>query len=73
MEFTKALEIIAQTMQAGAATHLENNWTECPASHHIHRAHKHLQAWFEGDQTEDHVSHACCRLLMALTLREKQQ
>jgi hypothetical protein len=68
--FTKALEVIAAVMSNGERTHPTGDWSRCSAQHHIHRAHKHLQAWFEGDQTEDHVSHAATRLLMALTLRE---
>jgi hypothetical protein len=29
-----------------------------------------LRLWRDGDQLQDHVSHAATRLLMALTLRE---
>ena len=38
--------------------------------HHVGRAEEHLRLWRDGDQLQDHVSHAATRLLMALTLRE---
>jgi Domain of unknown function (DUF5664) len=70
--FTKALEVVDAVMREGARIHPENDWTECTAEHHIRRAQAHLQLWSEGDQREDHVSHAATRLLMALTLREPE-
>jgi hypothetical protein len=45
---------------------------ERPAEYHIGRAIEHLRLWQDGDQLQDHISHAVTRLLMALTLREIQ-
>jgi len=36
----------------------------------IGRAEEHLLLWRDGDQRQDHLSHAATRLLMALTRRE---
>ena len=68
--FTKALEVIAEVMREGAATHPDNDWVGRGPHFHLGRAEEHLRLWHDGDQLEDHVSHAATRLLMALTLRE---
>ena len=68
--FTKALEIVAQVMREGAATHPDNDWVGRSPDYHLGRAQEHLRLWRDGDQLEDHMSHAATRLLMALTLRE---
>jgi hypothetical protein len=68
--FTKALEIVARVMRDGAATHPDNDWVRRSPEYHLGRAEEHLRLWRDGDQLQDHVSHAATRLLMALTLRE---
>ena len=68
--FTKALEAIAGVMREDAATHPDNDWVGRSPEYHLGRAEEHLRLWHDGDQLEDHVSHAATRLLMALTLRE---
>ena len=68
--FTKALEVVAGVMREGAATHPDNDWVGRTPEYHLGRAEEHLRLWHDGDQLEDHVSHAATRLLMALTLRE---
>ena len=68
--FTEALEIVAEVMRHGAARHPTNDWLSRTPEYHISRAIEHLSLWQEGDQSQDRVSHACTRLLMALTLRE---
>jgi len=68
--FTKALEVVAQVMRDGAATHPDNDWVRRSPEYHLSRAEEHLRLWRDGDQLQDHVSHAVTRLLMALTLRE---
>jgi Domain of unknown function (DUF5664) len=68
--FAEAMEIVAEVMKHGAASHPDNDWLKRPPEYHIQRAQEHLQLWREGDQLQDHISHAATRLLMALTLRE---
>jgi hypothetical protein len=68
--FAEALEIVAEVMRHGAASHPDNDWLRRTPEYHISRAIEHLRLWQEGGQSQDYVSHACCRLLMALTLRE---
>ena len=68
--FTKALEVVVRVMREGAATHPDNDWVGRSPDYHLGRAEEHLRLWRDGDQLEDHMSHAATRLLMALTLRE---
>jgi Domain of unknown function (DUF5664) len=68
--FAKALEAVAEVMRDGAATHPDNDWVRREADYHVGRAEEHLRLLREGDQLQDHLSHAVTRLLMALTLRE---
>jgi hypothetical protein len=57
-------------MREGAATHPDNDWVGRSPEYHLGHAEEHLRLWHDGDQLQDHVSHAATRLLMALTLRE---
>jgi hypothetical protein len=68
--FTKALEVVARVMRDGAAMHPDNDWVRRSPKYHLGRAEEYLHLWRDGDQLEDHLSHAATRLLMALTLRE---
>jgi hypothetical protein len=65
--FREALAISADVMKHGAASHPDNDWLRRSSEYHIGRAEEHLRLWREGDQQQDHVSHAATRLLMALT------
>jgi hypothetical protein len=68
--FSEALEIIAEVMKHGAASHPDNDWVRRIPDYHVARAEEHLKLLRDGDQMRDRVSHAATRLLMALTLRE---
>jgi hypothetical protein len=70
-EFTKAMQIVCQVMRDGDRTHSEGQWKAFPAEYHIARAERHLEQLRQGSQPgEDHLVHAACRLLLAITLRE---
>jgi hypothetical protein len=68
-QFAPAMEEIASLMIAGSRTHREGEWREHAPQFHIGRAMEHLRLWNEGDQRQDHILHAACRLLMAVTQR----
>ena len=68
--FTRAFESVSRVMREGAAKHPENDWVRRTPDYHLARAEEHLRLLHEGDQRQDHLSHAATRLLMALTLRE---
>jgi hypothetical protein len=69
-QFEQALAVIAEVMRDGVASHPDNDWLVRPFEYHVNRAQEHLRLLAEGDQQQDHLSHAATRLLMALTLRE---
>jgi hypothetical protein len=68
--FTRAFESVSRVMREGATKHPDNDWVRRTPDYHLARAEEHLRLLHEGDQRQDHLSHAATRLLMALTLRE---
>jgi hypothetical protein len=69
-EFKQAFETVVEVMQMGERNHDPDQWKSYPPDFHIARAAAHWQQWLSGDQSEDHLSHACTRLMIALTLRD---
>lgn len=62
----KALIQVAAVMTVGRLKHPDDDGFRQPAAFHAERANKHLESLERGDRSEDHLSHAACRLLMAL-------
>lgn len=48
------------------------NWHLIPIEEHIGRAQAHLLAYMAGDTSDDHLTHALCRLLFACELEAIQ-
>lgn len=46
----------------------DDNYKQIPLDEHLGRALTHIWAYLAGDKSNDHLSHAACRLLMALEL-----
>lgn len=51
----------------------DDNYKDIPCDEHLGRALTHIYAYLSGDRSNDHLSHASCRLLMALELFLEQQ
>jgi len=43
----------------------DENWRKIPAREHINHAIIHFMAYLAGDRTDEHLSHAMCRAMMA--------
>lgn len=46
----------------------DDNYKKIPLEDHLGRALTHIWAYLSGDRSNDHLSHAACRTLMALEL-----
>ena len=66
----KAMIKLAQTFQHGEDRYAPNNWRLIPRRSHINHALIHLFAYIAGDDQDDHLGHALCRLSMAEEMPE---
>jgi hypothetical protein len=57
---------VAAILHAGAKKYGENNWHAIGVNEHVNHALTHLYAFLAGDDLDDHLGHACCRMQMAL-------
>jgi len=53
---------VARVMREGAVKHPDNDWLRRPHDYHLSRAEEHLRLLREGDQRQEHLSHAATRL-----------
>ena len=73
-----ALRVLASVFGEGARKYARNNWRLIPLDSHLNHAMNHIAAYLESQETgighraeeEDHLSHAFCRLAMAVAIRE---
>lgn len=61
---------IAKVLKQGADKYEANNWRLIPAESHLSHAIAHLLAYATGDEQDDHIPHAMCRLMMAYVTNE---
>ena len=68
----RALLSVAHVRQVGhdELGYEDENYKQIPKEEHIGRALTHIFAFLAGDETNDHLSHAACRILFALEQNE---
>lgn len=62
----KALIAVGKVVLHGLERYAPNNWRKIPRSSHINHAVGHILAEIAGDNQDNHLEHAACRLLMAI-------
>lgn len=62
----KALFEMAKVLDHGARKYGADNWRLIEIKDHLNHALMHIYAWLAGDRTDDHLSHALCRITFAL-------
>ena len=62
-----AIRRAAQAMHLGIAKHGKDNWKK-GVDHGtlLNHLYEHLSQWQADDQSEDHLAHAMCRLMMLM-------
>jgi hypothetical protein len=67
------LRRVAEAMAEGASKYPPGNWLKgIPSSVHLNHAAVHLNRYFDGDRSEDHLGHAIADLMMACHNEERR-
>ena len=61
----EVLDEIAKGLTAGNRKHPGATWRQIPTEEHLARAMRHIVKYRMGDRSENHLNHACMRLMMA--------
>jgi hypothetical protein len=69
----KAMFALSAVMHEGAQKYTRDNWRKIPAEDHVNHALMHMFAWLAGDKQDKHLSHAFCRLMMAIAVEKEEQ
>lgn len=59
---------VAAILKLGAEKYGERNWHNISCGSNINHAMTHVFAYLAGDNQDDHLGHAACRMLMALEI-----
>lgn len=59
---------LAKVCSQGAAKYGEWNWRRIPVEDNLNHALSHIFAYLAGDVQDEHLEHAFCRLMFALSL-----
>ena len=71
-----AMDALAYVLYKGAQKYARDNWRSCPTDEHLNHALRHLNIyleltrapWLRREEGTEHLSHAFCRLMMALAV-----
>lgn len=66
---------LAQTLHTGATKYNDHdgtNWKKITTHEHLNHALGHIFAYLAGDNQDDHLDHAFCRLMMAGAVKDSR-
>ena len=66
-----ALLEVARVLKRGAERYGEHNWHALSAKELVDHAGTHILCWLAGDESDGHLEHAACRMLMALEIERR--
>lgn len=61
----KAMFAMAAVLHEGAEKYAPGNWRLIGTRDHLNHALMHIYAYLSGDRTDEHLSHALCRITFA--------
>lgn len=61
-----AIETLAKVMEEGAIKYAPNNWKKVPLADHLNHSIRHIIMFLQTG-TEEHLTHAFCRLAMTVS------
>ena len=64
----RAAFAVAEVFAYGAKRYAPWNWLKVPLADHLNSVLGHINAHMMGDDQDDHLEHAACRMMMALEL-----
>lgn len=59
---------LAGILQKGADKYGRDNWKKITTDEHLNHALQHIFAYLAGDEQDDHLGHAFCRLLFTIVV-----
>lgn len=69
----KAMARVAEILYDGANKYGDNNWRLLDVNTNVNHALAHLFAYLSGDQMDDHLGHAACRIMFALGIHLQEE
>ena len=71
----KALLEVGKVRYIGYNVHKyeDDNYKKIPLEEHLGRALTHIYAYLAGDTSNEHLSHAACRILFALEMEQDKK
>ena len=64
----RALIEVAKVLEEGANKYGEENWRQIESRSHLNHILQHAAAYLANDNSDDHLSHLCCRAMMLLEM-----
>jgi hypothetical protein len=64
-----ALLDVSKVLEEGARKYAPDNWRNIDCNDHLNHALIHIFAYLAKDKQDDHLSHAACRIMMALEMK----